>query len=95
MRKKKKGKVRLRQRISQTLALPEDVLLDLPRITLCGNRELEVENFKNILEYLESSIALNCSDSILRLTGSKLEITSITDDFIHVKGNISSVSFTK
>ncbi len=96
MRKKtpKTEKKNFRQLISHSLAIPEDMLLDIPRISISGNRELEIENYKNVLEYTEETIALNCKDYMIKICGRKLEITSITDEFIGIRGVISSISFT-
>lgn len=97
MRKKasEKEKRGLREALSHSLALPEDLLLDLPRITISGNRELEIENYKNVLEYLDTSIRLNCKDGILHILGSELSILSITDELVSIRGNIAQLIFQK
>lgn len=94
-RKPQKERKRIHERLSDTLAIPKDILLDLPRITVGGNRELEIENYKNVLEYLDSTIQLNCKDYIIKICGKKLEITSITDESVCIKGVISSISFLR
>lgn len=90
-----KERKNLRERISGALAIPQDILLDLPRITVTSNQELEIENYKNILCYLDTTIELNCKDIVIKITGSKLEITTITDESICIKGIFSSISFIK
>ena len=92
-RKQQKERKKIREHLSDTLAIPEDILLDLPRITSGGNRELEIENYKTVLEYLDSSIQLNCKDYVIKICGKKLEITSITDESVCIRGVISSISF--
>lgn len=94
-RRMQKERKKLRERLSGALAIPQDILLDLPRITVSSNRELEIENYKNILCYLDTSIELNCNDIVIKITGSKLEITTITDESICIKGAFSSISFIK
>ncbi|MBQ4515344.1 MAG: sporulation protein YqfC [Clostridia bacterium] len=94
-RKQQKERKKIRERLSDTLAIPEDILLDLPRITVSGNRELEIENYKNVLEYLDSSIQLNCKDYVIKICGKKLEITFITDESVCIRGIISSISFIR
>lgn len=94
-RKPQKERKNLRELFSDSLSLPEDVLLDLPRITASGNRELEIENYKNVLEYLDSSIQLNCKDYVIKICGKKLEITSITDESVYIRGVIYSISFIR
>lgn len=94
-RRTQKERKKLRERLSGALAIPQDILLDLPRITVSSNRELEIENYKNILCYLDTTIELNCKDIVIKIMGSKLEITTITDESICVSGVFSSISFLK
>ncbi len=97
MRKKRpvNEKRGIREKVCDSLALPEDMLLDLPRISLSGNRELEIENYKNVLEYLDTSIQLNCKDYVIKICGCKLSILSITDEAISIRGNITQIIFQK
>ena len=97
MRRKKpeKEKRKLRELVCGSLSLPEDMLLDLPRITLSGNRELEIENYKNVLEYVDTSIQLNCKDYVIKICGCRLTILSITDEAISIRGNITQITFQK
>ena len=96
MRRKKpeKEKKNFRELLCGSMSIPGDMLLDIPRITLSGNRQLENEKYKKEREYLETSIQLNCKDYVIKLSGKKLEITSITDESICVRGVISGISFT-
>ena len=97
MRRKRpeKEKKKLRELVCGSLSLPGDMLLDLPRITLSGNRELEIENYKNVLEYLDTSIQLNCKDYIIKISGCRLAILSITDEAITIRGSIAQITFQK
>lgn len=42
---------KFREYIADTMALPKDVVMDLPRVSLCGDKEIFIENHKGILEY--------------------------------------------
>lgn len=97
MRRKRpeKEKRKIRELVCGSFSLPEDMLLDLPRITLSGNHELEIENYKNVLEYLDTCIQLNCKDYVIKICGCRLAILSITDESISIRGNITQISFQK
>ena len=56
----------LLERTAEALDLPGDVLAGLPHIELTGNRELRMENHKEILSY---------GGEESRTSGGKLEIT--------------------
>ena len=73
--------------------MPLNVISDVPRIELMGKSNVNVENFRGILDYSENSIKINTTVGIIKLTGAELFIESITDEGIMVKGNIESIAF--
>lgn len=83
----------MKQRISNTLELPADILEDIPRITMCDNREASIENYKGILEYDDGLIRLNAKSYIIKICGRGLCIYSITDEEIGIRGTIQSITF--
>lgn len=86
-------KKNLRAGISRVLDFPQEVLLDLPKLTLSGNRELYLENYKGIIEYTDAVIRLNIGEKQLKITGAGLGIKSIDSDDITVFGDIHHVEF--
>ena len=81
-----------RERLSQLLDVPLDVVADVPRFTLNDNRELSIENYKSIEGYEKTEIVLRCKQYRIRVHGDNLEIISITDEEIVIHGIISSLS---
>lgn len=98
MRKKDKSaeeKPKLKDRMAETFGTSKEVILDVPRLTLIGNRELMVENYKSIGEYTENLIVLNSKSCKLKISGSELEIRSIATEMIYICGKISAVEFKR
>ncbi len=91
--KRKRKKESVSKKIVNSLNIPEDVVFDIPRMTLYDNREMRIENYKTILEYEETNIKLALKEKFLEILGEKLEITVITDDEISIKGTITSILF--
>ena len=83
----------MKQKIASSLAIPEDILCDVPHFTLNDNRELQIENYKGILSYDESEITLKAKGYKIVIAGEKLKITVITDEYIVINGTISALSF--
>ncbi len=81
-----------RERLSQMLDVPLDVVADVPRFTLNDNRELSIENYKSIEGYEKTEILLRCKQYQIRIQGENLEIIAITDEEIVIHGIISSLS---
>ena len=92
MKKRKKEKAP-KKRIIPRFDIPEDIIFDVPRLTIFNNTEMRIENYKNILEYEEDKISLACNDKFINISGQKLNITIITDDEISIKGEILTIGF--
>jgi sporulation protein YqfC len=92
-KKRKKQKLLLREKISGTLELPEEILLDIPRIHMTGSKKLLVENYKGVLEYTSEKVRLDTSRNILVITGTDLDIREVTLEDIFIEGNIRSLDF--
>lgn len=93
MRRRKQNKKSSVKKWLDQFDIPEDVVLDIPRITLFDNTEMRVENYKAILEYEETGIKLACKEKLIQINGEKLNITVITDDEISISGIITGFSF--
>ncbi len=81
-----------RERLSQMLDVPLDVVADVPRFTLNDNRELSIENYKSIEGYEKTEIVLRAKQYRIRILGENLEIMAITDQEIVIHGIITSLS---
>lgn len=54
-----KRKIKLRKRMAEVLDLPEDIVLDVPKLTLIGNETMLIEEHSGIYEYSDDIIRLN------------------------------------
>ena len=86
-------KLPLGERIAETLDLPKDILLNLPRLVFTGNRELFIENYRGIVEYSDTVIRLNTSECMLKISGVQLGIKHIAAEEIMLFGNIKRLEF--
>ena len=91
--KKKRTGLPLKEKVSSIFELPEEILLNTPRIFITGNNKLLVENCKGIMEYSRERIRLNTSGNLLVINGTALDIKEITLEDILIKGNIESLEF--
>jgi len=80
-------------RIVNALDLPQDVVLNIPRITLTGKIAVFLENHKGIVEYSERVIRVNTPIGIIVIKGEDLLIKTIIADEITIDGNIKSVEY--
>ncbi len=79
--------------LANLLELPDDIVLDLPRITLLGNKQLLVENHKGIIEYAAHIIRIKLTQGILIIHGEKLALGSLQMEQILVEGTIKMLQY--
>ncbi len=75
------------------LDMPEGILRDLPNIVLYGTSLAEIDNFKGLIDFSQSSMRINTASGLIRIDGVSLIISSMTDDSLCVKGTIKNISF--
>ena len=77
----------------ETLQLPKDVCLGALRVTLTGNQEAWIENYRGILEYTECQILLQAKTCQVCFEGSRLSIDFYTNEDMKISGCINSVRY--
>ena len=80
-------------KVADVLDLPLDALCNIPKTEIIGNSEVSVENFRGIIDYNENSFKINTQSGIIKIDGSDLVISSITDEGVRVRGNIIRLEF--
>lgn len=87
---------RIRQRIrkwtADVLDLPQDVVFDLPRLTMIGDRQLYIENHRGVLHFSSEKLQLALPNGRLEVTGSGLVIRGIWSEEVFIEGVITNVS---
>lgn len=92
---KEKPKVSLKEKFAEMLDLPKEIVLNIPRLTLVGNRDLMIENFKGVMEYENERIRVNTGNGVIKVTGARLLIREITSEDIIISGEIHALEFMK
>jgi len=82
---------RLRKWTATILDLPQDVALDLPRITMIGGLQLTVENHRGVLHFSPQSLRLRMDRGEVEVTGENLIIRTIGTEEVFVEGKILGV----
>jgi len=84
---------RLSKLTAKLLDLPQDVVLDLPRFTMIGNRQLYVENHRGVLHFSSDSLKLGLTRGHLEIRGKELVIRAILPEEVFVEGIISDIRY--
>jgi sporulation protein YqfC len=73
------------------LDLPQDVVFDLPRLTMIGDRQLYIENHRGVLHFSSDRLRLALSKGELEVTGDGLVIRTIWTEEVFVEGQIKNI----
>ena len=85
----------LREFIAEKMSLPKDVVMDLPRVSICGDKEIFVENHKGIMEYTRECVRIKMNDGLLNIYGTDLRIIILETDRMVINGDFNSVGYEK
>ena len=79
--------------IVESLRLPKDTMLGAAIVTITGNREAFIENYKGILEYNTESIVLQGKNCKICFEGKQLSIDYYTNEDMKISGRIDAVRY--
>lgn len=86
---------RLRQWTADVLDVPQDVVFDLPRLTMIGDRQLYIENHRGVLHFSPDMLRLKLPNGKLEVSGRQLVIRGIWTEEVFVEGIITQVSINE
>lgn len=87
-------KLKIKERLVKLLEIPEDVITDVPKITILGD-SIFVENYRNITHYTKENIRISTNIGILKIDGKDFKIQEITTEDILIGGNFYSLEIIK
>ena len=77
----------------ETLHLPKDYVLGSAIVTITGNRDIFIENYKGILEYTCESLMIQTKTCRIHICGKQLEIEYYTNEEMKITGYIREVHY--
>lgn len=81
------------ERLAKSLDIPEDVIVNIPKITIVGNNEILIENHKGIKYFQQDVIKINSKIGEIILEGDKINIVYMSKTTIVLNGNFKGVSY--
>ena len=82
-----------KEALLDTLKLPKDICMGALKVTLTGNREAWIENYRGILEYTESLILLQGKTCQVSFEGTRLSIDYYTNEDMKISGCITCIRY--
>ncbi|MNH82827.1 YabP family protein [compost metagenome] len=84
---------KLRKWSVDILDLPQDLVFDLPRLTMVGNRQLLIENHRGVLHFSPDHLRLALPEGSLEVVGSRLVIKAIMPEEVLIEGDIAAIQY--
>lgn len=83
----------LKNKLAEASGFPKDVVLKVPIITITGQIEVQIENYRGILEYTEQLIRIQTKCGRIKIAGNCLHIPYYTNDEMKIVGQIQCIEF--
>ena len=81
----------LKNKIAEASGLPKDVVMGQPVVTVLGRMELNIENYRGIIEYTDALIRVQTKAGQIRITGKNLSVDYYTNDDMKLTGRIEAI----
>ena len=85
--------MRVKEKMTGLLALPKEIALNLPLLTATGREELNIENYKNLIEFTDTKIRIHTTTGMLTIEGQRLILKQITTEHVLVTGKIDGIKW--
>lgn len=89
MMKNSKHKIQMVEHLN----LPKDLLLGSAILTITGNEDVYIENYRGILQYTSDTILLQTKTCQICLTGENLSIDYYNNEDMKISGCINMITW--
>ena len=88
-----KWRYRIKQWVGRRFDLPNDVMLDLPRITMIGHLHAYIENHQGLITFSDKEILLRMNKGFIKIKGEKIVLKTMLKEEIIVEGKIMDIQY--
>lgn len=81
------------EEISNAIAIPQDVLGNLPIVTVTGRQLVHIENYKGIIQYQSDTVRVQTKAGVLCVNGKRLSIDYYSSDEMRISGHILEIRY--
>ena len=89
----KKESGTFKYRMAEASSMPKDVVLGVPIVTIVGEFEINIENYRGIIEYTDTLIRIKAKSGQIKITGKRLQIEYYTNDDMMITGRIEKIEY--
>lgn len=81
------------QRVGALLDIPDDITMNVTRITMVGRHHLLIENHQGIIEYTSELLRIHVDEGELCVGGTELSLSVIAPEQVEVQGTITVMRY--
>ncbi|WP_077214018.1 sporulation protein YqfC [Bacillus dakarensis] len=89
----KKWGQQIKSWMTKQMELPQDVMMDLPRITMVGQLHIYIENHRGLIAFSDKELRLLLKQGQLLVKGKAFVIKTILPEEILLEGKIEQVIY--
>lgn len=82
-----------KEKITKSLQLPEEILLEKLNIEILGNEKINIINHKGIIYYSSENIRINSTSGLLSIKGKDLLLSTLISEELIIEGEIDSIEY--
>lgn len=79
---------KIKQAAIKKLDIPQDVILNLPKVTVVGFSQLYIENYNELIKFTDNYLIINLENKKIKIVGDNLIIRTIVKEEIFIEGEI-------
>ncbi|MCI9021279.1 MAG: sporulation protein [Eubacterium sp.] len=83
----------IKQSVVRAFDLPADLAYGSVLVSVTGQNELLIENYRGILEYKDEHIRIQAKDCRILIVGKQLKIEYYTNEEMKIKGFIEQILY--
>lgn len=83
--------MRVKEKMTGLFSLPKEIALNLPLITVTGRGEINIENYKNLVEFTDTKIRIQTNAGMLSIEGQGFILKQITSEHVLITGTINAI----
>lgn len=84
-----------KERVSEFLELPKEVIAKITKITIIEDNNVLIEGYQKIVDYYDDYIKIKANNMDIIIDGKELDIQEITDYELVIQGTIYSINYKK
>lgn len=86
--------ISLKKKFSDISGVPGEVVLGAPIVTVTGNYEMSIMNYRGIIEYTNEIVRVQTKSCQIKVSGKCLVMDYYSNDEMKISGKIISIEYS-